>query len=123
MTVGPPTSVRTHPIGLLRREHAWPDVHHLFVHPRTAQSPRRVLASMRDLEGNPTRRLVDADMSFHAIRAYTPGDSRRQIHWKSTAKTGQLMVRQFEESRRSRMAVVLSLAAPTTRPTTSSNWG
>ena len=49
-------------------------------------------------------------MSFHAIREYTPGDSRRQIHWKSTAKTGQLMVRQFEESRRSRMAVVLSLA-------------
>ena len=46
-------------------------------------------------------------MSFHAIREYAPGDSRRQIHWKSTAKTGQLMVRQYEESRRSRMAVVL----------------
>ena len=66
---------------------------------------------VRDLEGNPTRQLVDADMSFHAIREYVPGDSRRQIHWKSTAKTGRLMVRQFEESRRSRLAVVLSLAA------------
>ncbi|MGC5172886.1 DUF58 domain-containing protein [Microbacterium sp. DT81.1] len=109
-TVGPPTSVRTDPIGLLRREHAWPDVHELFVHPRTAAVPSTSAGLVRDLEGNPTRRLVDADMSFHAIRPYTPGDSRRQIHWKSTAKTGQLMVRQFEESRRSRMAVVLSLA-------------
>ena len=51
-------------------------------------------------------------MSFHAIREYVPGDSQRQIHWKSTAKTGRLMVRQFEESRRSRMAVILGVAEP-----------
>jgi hypothetical protein len=49
-------------------------------------------------------------MSFHAIREYAAGDSRRHIHWKSTAKTGRLMVRQYEESRRSRMAVVLGVA-------------
>ena len=66
---------------------------------------------IRDLEGSPTRRLVDSDMSFHAIREYAPGDARKQIHWKSTAKTGRLMVRQYEESRRSRMAVVLGVAA------------
>jgi uncharacterized protein (DUF58 family) len=48
-------------------------------------------------------------MSFHAIREYAPGDGQRNIHWKSTAKTGKLMVRQFEESRRSRLAVALSL--------------
>ncbi|MFT4229987.1 MAG: DUF58 domain-containing protein [Microbacterium sp.] len=108
--VGPATAVRTDPIGLLRREHAWDDVHELYVHPRTVVVPSTSAGLVRDLEGQPTRLLVDADMSFHAIREYAPGDSRRQIHWKSTAKTGQLMVRQFEESRRSRMAVVLSLA-------------
>jgi len=109
--VGPVTTVRSDPIGLLRREHAFEDVHDLFVHPRTVGLPSTSAGLIRDLEGNPTRRLVDQDMSFHAIREYTPGDSRRQIHWKSTAKTGQLMVRQFEESRRSRMAVVLAVAA------------
>ena len=107
MTVGPATTVRSDPIGLLRREHAFEDVHQLYVHPRTTAVPSTSAGLIRDLEGNPTRRLVDADMSFHAIREYTPGDSRRQIHWKSTAKTGQLMVRQYEESRRSRMAIVL----------------
>ncbi len=108
--VGPPTAVRTDPIGLLRREHAWDEVRRLYVHPRTVAVPSTSAGLVRDLEGQPTRRLVDADMSFHAIREYAPGDARRQIHWKSTAKTGRLMVRQFEESRRSHMAITLSLA-------------
>ena len=106
--VGPATTVRSDPLGLLRREHAFHDVHVLHVHPRTVGIPSTSTGLVRDLEGSPTRRLVDADMSFHAIREYAPGDARRQIHWKSTAKTGQLMVRQYEESRRSRMAVVLA---------------
>ena len=110
ITVGPPTAVRTDPIGLLRREHEWDATHELYVHPRTVAVPATSAGLVRDLEGNPSRRLVDADMSFHAIREYAPGDARRQIHWKSTAKTGRLMVRQFEESLRSRLAVILSLA-------------
>jgi len=108
--IGPATTVRSDPLGMLRREHAFDDVHDLYVHPRTTVVPSSSAGLIRDLDGSPTRRLVDADMSFHAIREYAPGDSRRQIHWKSTAKTGQLMVRQYEESRRSRMAVVLGLA-------------
>lgn len=108
--VGPATTVRSDPVGMLRREHAFRDVHEVFVHPRTTSLPSTSAGLIRDLEGNPTRRLVDADMSFHAIREYAPGDSRRQVHWKSTAKTGRLMVRQYEESRRSRMAVVLAAA-------------
>jgi hypothetical protein len=110
VTVGPATTVRSDPIGLLRREHAFEDVHDVYVHPRTTSLPSTSAGLIRDLEGSPTRRLVDSDMSFHAIREYAPGDSRRQIHWKSTAKTGRLMVRQYEESRRSRMAVVLGVA-------------
>lgn len=110
VTVGPATTVRSDPVGLLRREHAFDDLHELFVHPRTVVLPSTSAGLIRDLEGAPTRRLVDADMSFHAIREYAPGDSRRHIHWKSTAKTGRLMVRQYEESRRSRMAVVLGVS-------------
>ncbi|GAA5212433.1 DUF58 domain-containing protein [Microbacterium kyungheense] len=110
VTVGPATTVRSDPIGLLHRERAFEDVHEVYVHPRTTSLPSTSAGLIRDLEGNPTRRLVDADMSFHAIREYAPGDSRRQIHWKSTAKTGRLMVRQYEESRRSRMAVVLAVS-------------
>jgi Protein of unknown function DUF58 len=110
VTVGPATTVRSDPVGLLRREHPFEDAHEVYVHPRTVALPSTSAGLIRDLEGNPTRRIVDADISFHAIREYVPGDSQRQIHWRSTAKTGKLMVRQYEESRRSRMAVVLASA-------------
>ncbi|MFT4109854.1 DUF58 domain-containing protein [Propionicimonas sp.] len=111
VTVGPVTAVRADPVGVFRREIAFDDVHDLYVHPRTVGVPSTSVGLVRDLEGSPTRQLVDSDVSFHAIRPYVAGDSRRQIHWKSTARTGELMVRQYEESRRSRVAVVLSCAA------------
>lgn len=110
VVVGPATTVRSDPLGMLRREHALADHHDLYVHPRTVVLPSTSAGLIRDLDGSATRRLVDADISFHAIREYVAGDARRQIHWKSTAKTGRLMVRQYEESRRSRMAVVLGVA-------------
>lgn len=107
--VGPVTSVRTDPLGLLKREVAWVDVNELYVHPVTVPIPSTSAGFIKDLEGNPSAEVVDSDISFHAIREYQLGDARRNIHWKSTAKTGQLMVRQYEETRRSRLAIVLSL--------------
>jgi hypothetical protein len=65
---------------------------------------------MRDIEGAVTKKIVDEDLSFHAIRDYVAGDARRHVHWRSTAKTGAMMVRQYEETRRSRIAVVMDLA-------------
>ncbi|WP_111719461.1 DUF58 domain-containing protein [Homoserinimonas sp. OAct 916] len=109
LDVGPVTWVRTDPIGVLKREVAWAGIHRLFIHPVTVSIPSTSAGFVRDLEGSATSDLVDSDISFHAIREYAHGDSRRNIHWKSTAKTGTLMVRQFEETRRSRLAIVLSV--------------
>ncbi len=109
VVVGPVTSVRGDPIGIMHRERAWEQKHELVVHPETVQIPSTSAGVIRDLEGEPTSNVVDSDMAFHAIREYVPGDAQRHIHWKSVAKTGTLMVRQFEETRRSRMAIVLGL--------------
>ncbi|MFZ1287908.1 MAG: DUF58 domain-containing protein, partial [Candidatus Phosphoribacter sp.] len=53
--------------------------------------------------------LSSSDVAFHALRDYVPGDDRRNIHWRTTARLGKLMVRQFEETQRSHLLIVLSL--------------
>jgi uncharacterized protein (DUF58 family) len=108
--IGPVRTVRADPIGLVRKEFVWAERIDLHVHPRTISIPSMSTGFIRDLEGNPTRELTNSDVSFHALREYVPGDERRTIHWKSTAKTGRYMVRQYEESRRSHLMVALSLA-------------
>ncbi|WP_143338038.1 DUF58 domain-containing protein [Demequina sp. NBRC 110054] len=111
ISVGPMTIGRGDPLGVLRRDHTWPGEQTIYVHPVTTSIPSTSAGLIRDLEGQVTRTIVDSDLSFHAIREYLPGDSRRHVNWKSTARTGRLMVRQYEETRRSRVAVVLDLAA------------
>lgn len=108
--VGPVRTVRADPVGLVRRELVWTEPEQLVVHPRTAPIPSTSTGLIRDLEGSPTRDLTSSDVSFHALREYQAGDERRYIHWKSTAKTGTYMVRQFEQTRRSHLVVALSLA-------------
>lgn len=111
IAVGPARMVRADPAGLVRRGVEWTDVVELFVHPRTVAIPSMSTGFVRDLEGNPTRDLTASDVSFHALREYVPGDEQRIIHWKSSAKTGSFMVRQFEETRRSHLLAALSLSS------------
>lgn len=111
VTVGPARTVRGDPLGILTREATWQETRTLYVHPVTTALRSTATGLIRDLEGSPSRTIVDADFSFHALRPYVPGDSLRQVHWKSTAKTGAMMVRQYEETRRSRMMLVLARGA------------
>src|SRR5690625_2366793 len=108
ITVGPVSSVRGDPLGLIRRSVLWTEPQELFVHPRTIRMGSSAAGFLHDLEGQETRDVTNADLSFHALREYGPGDDRRYVHWRSSAKTGTLMVRQFEETRRSHLVVALS---------------
>jgi len=103
--VGPVRTVRGDPVGLFRRRAEWSQVQEVYVHPRTVGLPPTSTGFVRDLEGNPTQDLTSSDISFHALREYAPGDDPRHVYWKAVARTGQLMVRQFEETRRSHLVV------------------
>ncbi len=118
--VGPMTITHGDPVGVLHRRSSWPQIETIYVHPRTVAIPSTSAGFIKDVEGTPTTTLVDSDLAFHAIREYQPGDSRRHVHWKSTAKTGKLMVRQYEETRRASLAVVLD-SPPRSTPTTTSS--
>ena len=111
VTVGPVRLVRADPLGLVRREHTWAAAHEVIVHPATIGIPSMSTGFVHDLEGHATGELSASDLSFHTLRDYFPGDEQRHIHWKSTAKTGVFMVRQFEQTKRSHLVIALSLAA------------
>ncbi|MEP6630084.1 MAG: DUF58 domain-containing protein, partial [Lapillicoccus sp.] len=88
IAVGPARTVRGDPLGVLRRAATWSEVHELFVHPRTAHLESLGAGLLRDLEGTVTEDQSMSDLAFHALREYQPGDDRRYIHWRSSAKAG-----------------------------------
>ena len=105
--VGPATTVHGDPLGLVRRTVEWTDRTELFVHPLTTPLEPLGAGLLRDLEGQTTQDLSMSDLAFHALREYQPGDDRRYIHWRSSAKHGRLLVRQFLDTRRSHLSIVV----------------
>jgi uncharacterized protein (DUF58 family) len=105
--VGPAMTVRGDPFGLLRRAVSWTNSLEIFVHPITVYLEPLGAGLLRDLEGQTTNELSMSDLAFHALRDYQPGDDRRYIHWRSSAKAGRFMVRQFLDTRRSHLCLVV----------------
>lgn len=114
--VGPVTSVRGDPLGMLRREIQWSGrytvgIEELFVHARTVMVGSLTAGRLRDLEGETSNDRSPSDVAFHTLREYVPGDDRRHIHWRTTARQpdGKLMVREFVDTRKTNLALLLSL--------------
>ncbi len=106
--LGPLRAVRGDVFGLIRRVVQWPVHRQVFVHPRTVRPSSVLPGYVHDLEGRESARRTASDLSFHTLREYVPGDDRRFIHWKSSARNGTLQVREFVQTHRSLVAVVLS---------------
>ena len=105
---GPATTVQGDPLGLVRRTLRWTDVTELFVHPRTVSlESRSAPACCATSRARRPRTCRCRDLAFHALREYQPGDDRRYIHWRSSAKPGRLLVRQFLDTRRSHLSLVV----------------
>lgn len=107
--VGPASTIQGDPLGIVRRALRWTDVTELFVHPRTVSLESLGAGLLRDLEGETTQEMSMSDLAFHALREYQPGDDRRYIHWRSSAKAGRLLVRQFLDTRRSHLTIVVDV--------------
>jgi uncharacterized protein (DUF58 family) len=106
IVAGPAVSVRGDALGLVRRAVRWSDPVELFVHPPTVRLRPSAAGLVRDLEGEVTAAITNNDLAFHALRPYEPGDDRRYVHWRTTARIGRLMVRQFNETRRSELVLL-----------------
>ena len=105
--VGPVTARRTDPLSLLRWHERWSATVELLVLPRMVDVESLGSGAIRDQEGTPSDEISMSDLAFHALREYVPGDDLRHVHWRSSAKTDTLQVRQYQDTRRSHLTVVI----------------
>ncbi|HKY31801.1 MAG TPA: DUF58 domain-containing protein [Candidatus Polarisedimenticolia bacterium] len=57
-------------------------------------------------------RQAGAGVDLRTLRAYAPGDDARRIDWRSTARSGTAMVREFDRDEERRLRLVLDTEAP-----------
>ncbi len=101
------------PFGLARRTTADAGEAELVVRPRVYEIVAPVALGSRvtaDSEAPSARSVVsDLGSDFLTLRDYEQGDDLRRVHWRSTARTGELMIRQDEARWRSHAAVVIDV--------------
>ena len=56
-----------------------------------------------------TRAVGLHEADFYGLRPWSTGDSKRWIHWRTTARLGELSVRQFERRQSHRVCLLLDL--------------
>ena len=98
---------RGDPLGLIRWDEQWSGTTELLVLPRMVAVDSLGGGTIRDQEGTPSDEVSLSDLAFHALREYVPGDDLRHVHWRSSAKTDTLQVRQYHDTRRSHTTVVV----------------
>ena len=109
--IGPLSVVRQDPFGLTRATAKRNDTTEtLWVYPRIHQVTPLSSGRRRDLDG-PTHDGASGSITFHALREYVNGDDLRLIHWRSTARTGTLMVRQQADPSQPQTTIVLDTHA------------
>lgn len=109
--LGPLRVVRTDPFDLLRRRQPAGGLDVLWVHPRTWPLSPLPAGVIVDFEGPMSETGAEGSLTFSSLREYVAGDDRRQIHWRSSARAGVLLVRRNVDANEPRATVVLDTRA------------
>jgi uncharacterized protein (DUF58 family) len=96
------------PFGLAAAEVALRTGGALLVRPRVVPL-ERLFSDAGTLRPGGTRQPVRRPTGYdvHGVREWVEGESLHHVHWRSTARTGRLMVKELEDAPRDEVAVVL----------------
>ncbi|MGB2694165.1 MAG: DUF58 domain-containing protein [Dehalococcoidia bacterium] len=112
-SMGPVRVTSGDPFGLFRVSRHYGEPQHVLVYPRALDLPNfSVPPAHLPGEGRFRRPTNAVTPNASGVRDYRPGDSLNRIHWRSTARTRELMVKLFELDPSSDIWVVLDLHGP-----------
>lgn len=112
---GPIELTTQFPLGLVERGQVFEVTDEILIHPRVGRlTPRwhNDSLSAAELLRRQRTRPGAFDDDFHRIREYRWGDNPKAIHWRTSARRNELMVREFHENRDQNLAVFLELYQP-----------
>ncbi|HBC86840.1 MAG TPA: hypothetical protein DCZ94_07795 [Lentisphaeria bacterium] len=113
-----PLADSTFPFGIFRWISRGHDMQRLLIYPdyRTLNSVQLPIGQRYQRNANPRVSKVGESMEFLGCRQFRTGDNPRHIHWPSTARTGELVVREFQEEYLARMALIVDTSARSPGP-------
>ena len=96
-SIGPISITTGDPFGFFKYTRRYGRPQNILVYPQATELPNfYVPPANLPGEGRFRRRTHYVTPNASGVRNYEPGDSYNRIHWPSTARTGQLMVKLFE---------------------------
>jgi uncharacterized protein (DUF58 family) len=105
------------PFSLVRARRDLPQEATLVVWPALGQLRADVLArGAAEISDAPPGRVQSGSDEFFGLREYRPGDSPRWIHWKRTAASGNLVVREMSRPRPDVLFLLLDTQLPDRSP-------
>jgi uncharacterized protein (DUF58 family) len=102
--------VTSDPLGMWRGRRRCADKEVALVLPRFMSLTGRV--EVRELESSVPSPRAGAGSEMFGIREYRPGDSLRRIHWRSTARHGELVVREYQPPGLQVLGIMVDPAPP-----------
>ena len=108
--IGPVTIVHTDPFGALKRAQRVRGTTPLLVYP-SYEEIGALPAGVHRLGAIRHSPLVGQGDEFYALRAYEEGDDLRKVHWASSLRTGELVIRQEELLAEPHVLVILDTCA------------
>jgi uncharacterized protein (DUF58 family) len=119
-TWGPTAVACGYPFGLVRRRVEVGTAGEVVVLPRLGlvhrgrlrRHLRRAAPHGDSIRRHRPQRDPSAQAEFHGLRAWRTGDSPRNIHWRTSARRGELMVREYEDVPTDNLLLVLDATGP-----------
>lgn len=108
--IGPLTVARTDPLALAGTSRRYGGTVRVWVHPRIHPLVAVPDGIARSLDGR-IDRVPHGSITFDALREYVLGDELRRVHWRTTARIGELMVREYVDTSLPRIVVLLDARA------------